>query len=280
MNRSLSLFIFVLIVAAFAGAQTPRPTADEEGAASRIKLEYSRRMGETGLVDRLVDDLFITNVSTRWLQEARAKVATGSPEIKNSPGYLAAGLLTYSPRLLDNISPDDWKKLNLASTDFVRALAFAMMNRVSDLKAAGKDLDKIDDEAEIAQFFPPAVKSLLAGNPVFAAAMDHNAEPKTIETVVEANTVATVLTQGCDIYMKEFGERARRLTPLTMKALAAAPKGENDNSTRVEVSRREMYGFPAGTRFISVYASPPERLIFVKHGADYKIVDVVIEIGD
>lgn len=277
-KRLLSTLVLGLLIASIGKAQATKLTPDEEKEASRIKLEYNRRMGETGRVDDLIADMFVPDVSTRWLQEAHEKHRTLSPEIKDSLGYLAAGLLRYSPQLLEKISADDWKDLNLASTIWVRAIAVAMMNRVGELKAAGKERNTIDDDAEIAKFFMPSVRSLFADDPILSTSIDENAKP--IETVDEARRVTGLLKRARELYEKEFADKGRQLTPATLKALAAAPKGANDFSTTVQVSKRETYGFPAGTRFITVYASPAEPLIFVKQGADYKIVDVTIEIGD
>jgi len=231
--------IFLLISSASAWpppkTDEPKVTKAENQEARELALQFIIRLSETKALSGVVNDLYFTDFIERFRKSKANDIGAAAPvDLYFSPG------LDYNSRLLTEGDSKDWARLYLAVNDFL------FFGSVSFLKNSSDDTRDIKPT----DIYPAAVMKLLSSNPILANMIVRKEGAKAIGTVEEMRGVTAMLEQAVTM----MREQQKSDPPLIKHKdeLIKTAKTDAFFKPRLEVTDKDFFGFPKGTRVLFV----------------------------
>ncbi len=250
-------------------------TVEEKKAANELADRFVKRLNETGDVEPLIKEMFVSDFMNRYVRE---ELEQKKSEKGSSAKILFASGLEYDPRLLKEATEDDWRSLYVNTFNFMNyGLAF-MVNAGFKSKASGKEMDDDEMEKIMGKMYPSSVMTLLNSNLMLRNMFRKGNDARPIKDVDELREANKVLAKVNRILI---GKPEGKLTAEAQAAFKRALEKMGDLSTpNVGMCDRECYGFERGTRIIALFATPMHALFIAKVGADYKIISARVSSPD
>ncbi len=256
-----------------------QPTAEEKKAALDLADRFETRLDETGDIVPVIQELLVADFTGRWVKEKRAYQAN---EAVRSDRISYVSGIEYSPALLDQATEDDWRQLYSETFNFMQYTNVAMMNKMAPVILKDKnpvDKDEKDLINDVTNIYPRAVLSLFDKHPILRNFITMK-DKTPIKTVADLRSVNTTLKEALDILNKSSANKMK-MTPESQKVLKAFREKSGDElGPWIGVADRETYGFPKGTRIMTLFSSPMHELTITKVGGQYKIIDARISSPD
>ncbi|MFL6374584.1 MAG: hypothetical protein ACJ73D_07970 [Pyrinomonadaceae bacterium] len=271
------LFILPLLILVFwslhVEAQPAQLTPEEQKAVQTIRDRFNERINKEGRLEALIPDMFVTDMGTRYAKERKADRAEG-PLILLTPG------IQYKREVLDSATEADWRHGLSASFNFMHIIAAPMLNRTIIAAKTGEGFDPDAVGPDLDKLISPQVLALFSKDPVLKNYLQKEGTATPIATVQDLRRVADILDKAHDMISANLSAADRQLTPEAASLIKEMMGGDKEFGPWLDVSEREVYGFPKGTRFITFFANPMEVLMITKIGTEYKIVSAQISSPD
>ena len=250
-------------------------TPAEKAAVAELSVRFAQRLDETEDVEPLISEMYAADFTKRYLKEARK---TADEDKAYARRILYVPGLEYDATLLSEATEDDWRALYVNTFNFMQYGLVVVFNAEAANLTAGKetDDDKLDDQ--LRNMYPPDVMTLVNKN-VFLRNMvrkGNDAHPmKTVEELRGVNKVLADINQ----LLRKTGKG--KPSGEAQKALKLVKEKLGDQlGPSVDICTTECFGFPKGTRTITLFATPMHSLLIAKVGADYKIISAQITSPD
>jgi len=265
---SLLGFFLLTISAGSVFSQTTGLTKEEINATNELVKQFNAQLDSSGQITPLLDKLFVSDFSERYVKEETRR-QNGDEKSRTSILYTSG--IDYDPSLLKAAIADDWRQFYIATFDFMQYGVAVTLNATAKSMLAGTVPDEDELEALMNNMYPADVMKLINSNVITRNYLRKQDDKRPIRGVDELRETSKVLLQANQILTRSG---RGKLSPDAHKALAIGSKKLGDLlSPRLELCDRECYGFPTGTRLISVFATPMYRLLILKMGENYKILE-------
>ena len=109
--------------------------------------------------------------------------------------------------------------------------------------------DNTPEEEALEKLLPPAVLSLLDEHPILKNLFEPKGDPKTIETLEEMQDVSATLEKGLRLLLTGQTNFTVQLNKKSKQVIEKLIQTELPQP-RTEVSDKESFGYPAGTRML------------------------------
>src|SRR5215475_12538591 len=228
---------------------------------------FLKRLDETGDFSRIIDEMYAEDFIKRYIQE---QMVEGEESDASSTIYFAAGL-DCKRDLLKLATEEDWKRLYVATNNFIYHIIVAGLNKYANDMLNGRELD---DET-IEKLVPPNVLALFDRQPALksflgfdidklagalaeqkqSGAAEEESGSKPIETPEEMRAVIGTLQDGLRLLLKDQGDHSPSLTESAKSALEMNRlklKEEELMEPTIGVSDKKYLGLPPGTRILNV----------------------------
>ena len=164
--KKLSLMIAILFAvyqAAYLPAVYGQPkkdeiTAEEKKAARELADRFVKRLNETGDIEPLLKEMFVSDFVGRYVKEKREETQEGHVSVN---GIMFTTGLQYDPRLLETATEDDWRALYVNTFSFLNYGLTFMVNVGAKSKASGREIDDEEMEKIMSKMYPSSVTKLL-----------------------------------------------------------------------------------------------------------------------
>lgn len=230
---------------------------------------FLKRLDETGDFSRLIDEMYAEDFVERYL---RQQMLEGEESGSSSVIYFAPGL-GCKRDLLKLATTEDWRRLYIATNNFIYHVLITGLNGHADDLLNGRELD---DET-LGRLVPPNVVALFGKQPVLkyfleietdkndkpgvsepaegttGDAIKEKIEAKAIETPEEMRIAAETLQEGLRLLLEEQGNHSPGLTESGKGALAVIRQQQGElMKPTIGISDKELLGLPPGTRVLNV----------------------------
>ena len=263
----ITLCIQNLFTGAAAAQAEEQPTPDETRAVHALVDQFVNRLQETGEIATVMDELFVSDFATRYVNEQRKRVADHPqwyPQIYFAPG------LTYLPRLLDEASTNDWRRLSIATHNLVYYGFLIGMNHFAKdlLKGEEPDLESLENLENI---YPSNLVEFLKDDPILKDFILAEGAPNPIGNAADMRRVAEKLEQALAL-LKRGGEPwPPRLTGDGKEALALMRKAFR-KGLPPQVIEGEVFGYLPADRIFVVQTPMIFKLYAINNHGEYQIV--------
>ena len=252
-----SCILLTLLVATVSGSFLPTVgaqggnaaelTESEKLEAQKLSVLFTERLGQTMTFSTVMDELFLPDAVERYLAEEKRRSAKfGATEITVSPGIFV------NPRLLDNATPDDWRKLYKATYSFLLLGFVHALVRKADI-----------DNLQAGDLYPPEVIRLLDGDPLLSNVVKRKSAVRPFASASEMRAATAVLEQANVMSRKALAH------PIDLEAIVVQMAMGNSTKQReisqeqrlrardtlnpvLHITDTEYFGFPQGSRMIWV----------------------------
>lgn len=248
-------------------------TAEEKKAANELATRFILRLNETGDVEPLIKEMFVSDFMNRYVKEILAQIRNGD---RSEDRILFTSGLEYNSRLLKDGTEYDWRTLYVTTFNLMNYGFSYMVNEGAKSKAAsGQAMDDDQMDRLLGKMYPPAVTKLLNSNRLLRNMLEGVRDApsldvgpiKNVEELREANKVLANVNRIL------IGRPEGKLTVESQAFLKRTIEKLGDESIpKVEICDRECYGFAPGTRVINLFATPMHALIIVKVVGEYRIL--------
>jgi len=235
-------------------------TSAEIQAVDEVVNRFVQRLEETGNFNLLVKELYTNDFIQRYITQQQKELAEAkslSPVIFFAPG------LEYKPDLLKQATTEDWQRFYIAVHTILCYGILIGMNHTAPALLKGEE----PDDKFLNNIIPPQVVKLFNGHPILKNFVLMKGATKSIETVEEMRSVVTILEQAVVLLQQEspkLTEESKKVIELLKEAF----RKENP----AEIIEKESYGYPKGTRIITVQTPLMYGLHIVHIGDKYQIV--------
>ncbi len=268
MNKLIQSILIVLIcLGSVLPSTTQQPAPAESQRVQQVADLFVKRLEETSDLSQLFAELYASDFIERYIMQQRKSTTKGeaAQTIFFAPG------LQYNSKLLEQATPGDWKRLYVATYNFLHYGLVKGMNR------AAKDLfsGKLPSEKIAENFYPPKLVKFLDQHPILKNFIKMK-ERRPIETLEEMQSVITTLEQAMAFLRTKEAKKSYQLTD-DSKKLMRLLKAALIEETRMEVTDEEFFGYPPGTRVF--YVPTPFMLVLLVVNTDSKYRIVWTELG-
>lgn len=272
--RLTTIFILIqaLLLFPLAASRTQdKPTPFETVQAHEIAALFMKRMEETGDLSRVIDELFVEDFIQRYIQEQQ-----GGPEEANPAATLCfVPGLNYKRDLLTQATTQDWRRFYVATHNvFYHVMLVGLNQFANDLLN-----DREPDEGALENLLPPNVMALFDAHPILKNFFESQGESKDIETVEEMRSVTETLEEGLRLMQAAQGNTAVKPTEESKQVFEKFKQTESGEPT-LEISEKEFFGYPAGTRMLWVMTPIFFGIVSVEVNGTQKIVWAELTPGD
>jgi hypothetical protein len=272
MTIRLLLLLIIIALPALALGQADKLTAEEVQAAKDIRERFITRLNNEARLEPLIPEMFVTDFGASYAKEMVADPSQGDLIL------LTSGL-QFKKELLKAASPEDWQHARTAAFNFMHLVMVPMMNHTIPALQKGGEVEDQKLDQDLNNIIPKSVRDLFAADPVLANFIESKGDVVPITTVTDLRRVADTLDKGRDMVEANLSSKDRHLSAESLASLRKFVD-EKHLGPSLEIADRETLGFPKGTRFIFLFATPMHALVITKVGADYKIVGAEISSPD
>lgn len=259
------------LTAVYAQNKDDEITSEEKTAATALADRFMQRLDETGNIEPLIKEMFVSDFMQRYVKAAKHAVSAGNAgkQIGFSTG------LYYDPSLLGQASDDDWQRLYIADFNFMQ---YGFVVSINEMAKYGRPMTDAEQEALdcfVKTIYPRRVTRLFDGNPILKDLFDDEGGFGTavVKNADDLRSVYVTLNEGNDLLFRSKGGIGIGLSGNARRVLADfRTRTAKELAPNVELVEAELYGFPKGTRFISIFASATHYLLIVKLGNEYRIL--------
>lgn len=246
------------------------PTPVEIRQARETSALFMKRLEETGDFSRVVEELFVEDFIWRYVQEQKQSLKTSD----SSATFSFALGLDCKQDLLTQATTQDWQRLYVANYNFFYHVLVSGLNQSANKLLKGEELD--DDAIE--KLLPTEVSSLLDADPILKNLLESKGDAKAIETLEEVRSVSETLEEGLRLLLASQNSQAKHLTKEAKQVLEQFQLTDFSES-RLEISDKEAFFYPAGTRMLLVMTPVLLGLKLVEVDGKQKIVWVEVFAG-
>ena len=260
----LILCVFqALFVASVEVYSVQQPTPAESQSAKEIAVLFSARLDETADISRLFRDLYADDFIERYIKQQKnsTKNQGASHTVFFAPG------LQYRPQLLEQATPEDWKRFYVATYNFLYYGIVSGMNRSASDLLIGKPASLEMMET----LYPPKVVKLLDEHPILNNFIRMKESPRPLGSVEEMRDVTATLEQAIMLMRSGRAENQYQLTGDARKLIEVLKKSELLEAS-VEVADEEFFGYPSRTRIVYITTPLMIQLAIVKVDDKFRIV--------
>ena len=271
-----AVFVSGLLSEAVAQTKEEVVTAEEKKAAQDIADRFTDRLDETGDVDIVAKELFISDFVERFIQEEKNGESVNTEKARN---IHFVPWLSYKTEMLDQASVAEWRQL------YVSLFNFSQYGLVVSSNKWSKDIlnqrEPEIDEKDAMKIYPQNVMGVLDAHPILRNLVIKKDSSNMIKSFSEFRSVNVTLAEAIRLLRLANKDKPLRLNPDSRKVQKLfAEKIRQELGPTLDVEDKAHFGFPAKTRFVYVWASVGVRIMITKVGNDYKIVEAVISSPD
>jgi hypothetical protein len=259
--------IFTVQSALQPAAPLPQPqekvTQEEARQAQEAADLFVNRLIETGDLGSVIDELFGANFFQRRIKHQKNLIQrqNASSEIFFAPG------LEYKPDLLNNATEEDWRRLYIATYNFLYQGVIIVFNKTAKDLLSGNT----PNEVKIENIYPAKISVLFNSHPILKNFIRMKEKSAPISNLEEMRSATALLEQGLRLLREELGNG--QLKPSgDSKRLFELMKQTDAFKPFAEVFEKEFYGFPAGTRALLIQTPVMLSLTLVNVNGKYRIV--------
>lgn len=269
--------LFTLLVATLSGSFLPTVgaqggnsaalTESEKQEARELSVTFTERLGQTTDFSSVMDELFLSDAVERYLAEEKKRAAKfGATDITVSPGIFV------SPRLLENATPDDWRKLYKATYSFLLLGFVHALVRKTDF-----------DNLQAADLYPPEVIRLLDADPLLSNVVKKKSDVRSFASPSEMRAATAVLEQANVISRKAIPHPIDLEATVVQMAIGNSTKqrgisqeqrlrARDSLNPELHITESEYFGFPQGSRMIWVRTFSFLDLLLIRVDGKLRIV--------
>jgi hypothetical protein len=238
-------------------------TREETKRAQETADLFVKRLIETGDLAPVIDELFVADFIQRYKKHQKniSQESNAPSEIFFAPG------LWYKPELLNQATEDDWRRFYIATYNFFYQVFIVAMNRVANDLLNGKT----PDDKEIESIFSPKISEFFNAHPILKNFIRRKDKQAPIGALEEMRSATATLEQGLKLLREELGSAQIKPSDGSKKVIEMLNRPDLVNPL-VEVSEKEFYGYPPGTRALLIQPPLMFGLILVYVNGKYKIV--------
>src|SRR5258706_10385675 len=170
MKKIVLIFVAVLVVyhaaslpAVYGQAKKDEITAEEKKAANDLAERFIQRLDETGDIEPLTKEMFVSDFMQRYVAENKHEVAAGH---EGKRILFATTGLEYDATLLDQAGEDAWLKLYISSFNVLHYAWVVTFNEGAKYYVKGKTPGDDVLEKTLNDMYPRPVLDLFNGNPL------------------------------------------------------------------------------------------------------------------
>jgi hypothetical protein len=261
------------------GAQTkqqPVLSEDEKREAEQLSQAFTRRLGQTLDMAVVMKEFFLADSVERYLATEKQKASTDRlSSVFFSPGIVVDISLFERPEL------EDWQRFYIAENNFM-LLGF--------IRATRRNVDF--ENLKATDLYPREVIELLDRNPLLSNLILKKSSSRNFKSFEEMRSATATLEQAVAIMHKGLPETIDLEKEVVQQALHKSsvkrPPDEKEleraraelMSPQLEIADSEYFGFPKGTRVISVATFSFHQLLLVKVNGLLKVVWAYPFVGD
>jgi len=258
---------FLPTVRAQAG-NAPALTESEKQEAQKLSVTFTERLGQTMDFSTVMNELFLSDAVERYLATEKRKASMDKlSSVFFSPGIVVDISLLERPVL------EDWQRFYIAVNNFT-LLGF--------IRATRRNVDF--ENLKPTDLYPREVIELLDRNPLLSNLILKKSSSRNFKSFEEMRTATATLDQAVAIMRKGLPETIDLEKEVVQQALRKSsvkrPLNEKDleraraemMSPQLEVTDSEYFGFPKGTRVISVATFSLHQLLLVRVNGLLRIV--------
>jgi hypothetical protein len=238
-------------------------TREEYKSAQETVDLFVKRFIETGDLAPVIDELFVADFIQRYKKHQKniGQESNAPSEIFFAPG------LWYKPDLLNQATDDDWRRFYIATYNFFYQVFIVGMNRMANDLLKGNT----PDDKEIESIFPQKISEFFNAHPILKNFIRGKDRQIPIGALEEMRSVTVTLERGLRLLREELGSGQLKPSDESKKAIEMLNRWDLVNPL-VEVSEKEFYGYPPGTRALLIQPPLMFGLILVDVNGKYKIV--------
>lgn len=225
-------------------ADEPEVTEAENREAREVVIQFTKRFAETRDLTNAVNELYFSDFIERY-KKSQAEDA-GSPRgSKSGDRYFAPGL-DYNTRLLKEAGPEDWRRFYIATNNLLLLGLVALMKNPPDVE--GSEAPDIKP----ADLYPQSVIELLDKNPNLSNMILGKGQLRAVGTLEEMRGATNTLEQAVAIVRQ--AQPGKPVSAGDKDWVDAVKEMKEDKFFKpdVEVTDEEYFGFPKGTRILTV----------------------------
>lgn len=224
---------------------------------------FVKRLIETGDLAPVIDELFVADFIQRYIKHQKkiSQESNALSEIFFAPG------LWYKPDLLNQATENDWRRFYIATYNFFYQVFIVGMNRMANDLLNGNT----PDDKEIESIFPQKVSEFFNTHPILKNFIRRKDKQIPIGALEEMRSSTVTLEQGLRLLREELGSGQIKPSDESKKVIEMLNRPDLLNPL-VEVSEKEFYGYPPGTRALLIQPPLMFGLILVDVNGKYKIV--------
>lgn len=269
MLKCLCMTLAVVLLAAGSAARAASPlradepevTEAENREAREVVIKFTARFAETRDLTNAVNELYVSDFIERY-KKSREKDADPSLSSKSSERYFAPGL-DYDTRLLAEAGAEDWRRFYIAANNFLLVGLVAFMKQARD--------DGEAPDVKPTDMYPPSVIEMLDKNPNLSNFIVRKSRPRPVGTLEEMRSATVTLERALGVM-----RQAQPGKPFSAddKDWAEAMKLMREDKffkPEVAVTDEEYFGFPKGTRILTVKTPLGLRLMLARDNNRLKI---------
>jgi hypothetical protein len=265
------------LAAVYAQATKDEITSQEKKAANEIADRFIARLDDTGNIEPLTKELFVSDFMLRFVKEKKRELLA-KQELKDRMFFTSG--IEYDASLLDMATDDDWKRLYCGTFNHLYYGYAVTQNALAKSLLSGKELDDTLDKV-LENIYPPGVLKLFDANPILRNFIKKKDNSRPIRTVEELRSVNDALEQGVKLLRTDKRARQMKMTPDSKRVLEVMKNKMHDElGPTLEIADSDEYGFSKGTRILLIRASAAFQLMIVRVGGEYKIFSANLYAGD
>jgi hypothetical protein len=254
-----------------ARAQSPsRPvlTDEEKQEAQQLSVTFAKRLGQTLDFGAVMSELFAPDAVERYLANQKRDAAGNKPR----KVMLHAGVF-LDGNLLENAGVADWQRLYVATNSFFTlglAHAYARNTNFEDIRPG--------------DLYPREVIKLLDANPLLRNLIQKKTEERVLKSSSEMRSAAATLEQA-NVIMRtamprgiDLENAALQMVMHTMSKTRPLSDKELEDARaemmrpQLEIAESDYFGFPKGTRIISIATFSLHQLVLVRVSGKLRVV--------
>lgn len=244
--------------------------AEDKAAVIELADRFIQRLDETSEIEPLIKEMFVEDFAARYVKEKKAEAIEENS--KPDDDILLTSGLEYKTRLLDEASEEDWRQIQISVFNIMNYMSGNLMNRMAKSILSKKEPD--DDELFrlMMNLFTKKVTNIFDNDRVLRNFIVMK-ERTPINSLEELRRVNSALAKALEILKKEKTWSSSKMTSEAkqVQKMYREKSGEESAPTLL-IADRETFGYPKGTRLVTIFANLMTELTVVKVGNDYKIV--------
>jgi hypothetical protein len=238
-------------------------TREESKRAQQVADLFVKRMIEAGDLAPVIDELFVADFIQRYIKQRKniSQESNAPSEIFFAPG------LWYKPELLNQATEDDWRRFYIATFNFLSQVFIVGTNRTANDLLNGRQ----PDVRELESIIPPKTSGFFDAHPILKNFIKMKNKQAPIGALEEMRSATATLEQGLRLLREELGSGQLKPSNEAKKVFEMLIHPDIFEPV-LEVSEKEFYGYPPGTRALLIQPPLMFGLTLVDVNGKYKIV--------